>query len=186
MRRWLLPMLFGLVVAALSWQATLVAAPRVIMRIAVKRIAEAGGGFNVMNHAPLPGPGRRTVVRPSPDLAYSACPFDLSKGPLLIHVEPVPAPYWSLSVFDQRTDVAFVRNSRDSRGGPIRVMLARPDQKVPEGEEVIRLPGDRGIALVRILVEDRRRFAGIAYARRRSACGIVGGTPRRAPAPAAQ
>jgi len=156
--------LLGLVVAALAWQATLAAAPQVIMRIAVKRIADAGG-LNHMQHAPLPGPGRRTVVRPSPDLAYSACPFDLSKGPLLIQVEPVAAPYWSLSVFDDRTDVAFVRHNV-----PVRIVLARPGQSVPPGTETVRLGGDRGVALVRILVEDRARFEPLDRARRASFC----------------
>lgn len=170
MRRWLLPVLLGLALAVVAWQAALVAAPRVIMGLAVERIGKAGG-INRMLHAPLPGPGRRTVVRPSPDLAYSSCPFDLSKGPLLIAVAPVPAPYWSLSVFDHRTDVAFVRNNRDSEGAPIRVVLARPGQVVPAGVEAVRLAGDRGVALVRILMEDRGRFGAIDAARRPSFCG---------------
>ncbi len=169
MRRWLFPLLFGLAVAVFAWQASLVAAPRVIMAVAVKRLAEAGG-LNRMLHAPLPTSGRRTIVRPSPDLAYSSCPFDLSKGPLQVEVAPVPAPYWSLSVFDHRTDVAFVRNSRDAKGGAIRVMLARPGQTVPAGIEAVRLDGDRGVALVRILVEDRARFASLDRVRRASFC----------------
>jgi uncharacterized membrane protein len=173
MRRWLLPGLFGLVLAAIAWQATLVTAPRVIMGIAVKRLAKAGG-LNSMLHAPLRGPGRATVVRPSPDLAYSSCPFDLSKAPLLIEIAPVPAPYWSLSVFDHRTDVAFVGNNRDSGGAPIRVVLARPGQKVPEGPDVARLAGDRGVALLRILVEDRARFVPLDRARRASHCRRLG------------
>ena len=168
-RRWLFPILFGLVLAALAWQASLAAAPRVIMAIAVRRLSEAGG-MNHMLHAPLPTSGRRTIVRPSPDLAYSSCPFDLSKGPLRIEVAPVAAPYFSLSVFDHRTDVAFVRNSRDTKGGPIRIVLARPEQKVPPGVEAVRLTGDRGVALVRILVEDRARFAPLDRARRATFC----------------
>jgi uncharacterized membrane protein len=169
MRRWLLPLLSGLVLAALAWQAALIAAPRVIMAIAVERLARAGG-MNRMLHAPLPSSGRKTIVRPSPDLAYSSCPFDLAHAPLLIEVAPVPAPYWSLSVFDGRTDVAFVRNNRDSGGRPVRVVLARPGQKVPAGVEAVRLDHDRGVALVRILLESRERFGGIDRVRRASRC----------------
>lgn len=175
-RRWLLPTLFGLAVAALAWQASLVAAPRAIMAIAVQRLGKAGG-LNHMLHAPLRGPGRATVVRPSPDLAYSSCPFDLAEGPLLIEVAPVPAPYWSLSVFDRRTDVAFVRNSRESKRGPIRIVLARKGQTLPEGVESVRLAGDRGVALLRILVEDRSRFAPLDRARRSSFCRTLGDGP---------
>ncbi|HEX2764076.1 MAG TPA: DUF1254 domain-containing protein [Allosphingosinicella sp.] len=169
MRRWWLPASLGVLLALLTYQAALIAAPRVIMSLAVRRIA-AVGGLNRMFHAPLPGPGRRTVVRPSPDLAYSSCPFDLSKGPLLIEVAPVAAPYWSLSVFDDRTDVAFVRNNRDNRGAPIRIVLARPGQAIPAGTEAVRLRGDRGVALIRILLEDRSRFPLIDAARRPSFC----------------
>ena len=169
MRRWLFPVLAGLVLAIAAYYALLAAAPGFIMSKAVDRIAEAGG-INRMMHAPLPGPGRRTVVRPSPDLAYSACPFDLSNGPLLIEIVPVPAPYWSLSVFDDRTDVAYVRNNRDSKGGPIRVALLRPGQKPPPGAEAVTLRGDRGVALIRILLEDRARFGEIDRARQPSFC----------------
>ena len=173
MRRWLLPSLLGLVVAALAWQATLLAIPRGIMSLAVSRLGEAGG-LNRMLHAPLPGPGRRTVVRPSPDLAYSSCPFDLSKGPLLVEVAPVAAPYWSLSVFDARTDVAFVRNNRDTGGTGFRVALAMEGQAVPAGVETIRLDDVKGVALLRILVEDRSRFSSLDRARRGSGCRTVG------------
>jgi uncharacterized membrane protein len=173
MRRWLGPILLGVLLAALAWEVSLAAAPRLIMAVAVKRLAEAGG-LNHMFHAPLPTPGRKTIVRPSPDLAYSSCPFDLEGGPLLIDVAPVPAPYWSLSVFDRRTDVVFVRNGRDTKGGPIRLVLARPAQEVPAGVETVRLRGDRGIALVRILVPDRARFAPLDRARRATACRLLG------------
>jgi uncharacterized membrane protein len=168
--RWLLPLLAGLAVAAAAFQATLALMPDLVMGLAVGRTAKAIGGLNRMFHAPLPGPGRRTIVRPSPDLAYSICPFDLSKGPLLVEAAPVPAPYWSLSVFDRSTDVAFVGNNRDSGGKPIRILLARPGQAVPAGTEAVRLKGDGGIALVRILVADRDGFAEIDRARRASRC----------------
>jgi uncharacterized membrane protein len=173
MKRWLLPSLLGLVVAALAWQATLLAIPRGIMSLAVSRLGEAGG-LNRMLHAPLPGPGRRTVVRPSPDLAYSSCPFDLSKGPLLVEVAPVAAPYWSLSVFDARTDVAFVRNNRGTGGRGFRVALAMEGQAVPAGVETIRRDDAKGVALLRILVEDRARFSSLDRARRGSGCRTVG------------
>ena len=173
MKRWLLPSLLGLLVAALAWQATLLAIPRGIMSLAVSRLGEAGG-LNRMLHAPLPGPGRRTVVRPSPDLAYSSCPFDLSKGPLLVEVAPVAAPYWSLSVFDARTDVAFVRNNRDTGGKGFRIALAMVGQAVPAGVETIRLDDAKGVALLRILVEDRARFSALDRARRGSGCRTIG------------
>ena len=169
MRRWLVPLLLGLVLAFIAYQAALVAAPRVLMTAAIGRV-ERLGGVNVFRHPPMASAQARTIVRPSPDLAYSSCVFDLGEGPVVIEVAPVPAPYWSLSVFDARTDVAFVRNNRDSRGAPIRIALALAGQQVPAGLEAVRVDGARGIALVRVLVESRDRFPAIDRARRASHC----------------
>jgi uncharacterized membrane protein len=169
MRRWLFPILAGLVLAAIAYQAALIATPRVLMAAAVRRV-ESLGGVNVFRHPPMATAQARTIVRPSPDLAYSSCVFDLANGPVLIEVAPVPALYWSLSVFDARTDVAFVRNNRESRGAPIRIALVLAGQDVPAGIERVEVAAARGIALIRILVEGRDRFPAIDRARRASRC----------------
>ena len=169
MRRWLLPLLLGAVLALAAYQAALIATPRVLMKAALVRV-ERLGGVNVFRHPPMATAEARTIVRPSPDLAYSSCVFDLGEGPVTIEVAPVPAPYWSLSVFDARTDVAFVRNNRDSAGAAIRVVLALAGQEVPAGLEAVRVDGARGIALIRVLVESRDRFPQIDRARRASRC----------------
>jgi uncharacterized membrane protein len=171
MRRWLRPLAFGLLLAALTWQIVLAATPGVLMGAATARLGKAG--VNRFAHGPLATDKSRVIVRPSPDLAYSSCPFDLSEGPVAIEVAPAPAPYWSLSVFDGRTDVAFVRNNRDTRGRPIRIVLARDGQPAPKGAEVVRLGYDRGVALIRILVETRGNFPAIDAARRASRCVTI-------------
>jgi uncharacterized membrane protein len=167
-RRWILPFLAGALLAWAAWIFVLHATPNFLMGVAMVRLDKAGP--NRFFHGPMATDSSRAIVRPSPDLAYSSCPFDLAKGPVLIEVAPAPAPYWSLSIFDQRTDVAFVRNNRDTKGGSIRVVVARQDQQVPAGVEVVRLDDNRGIALVRILVESRDKFAAIDGARRASVC----------------
>ena len=168
MRGWLFPAVFGLALAALFHHLALVATPSVLMGAAMAKLDKAGA--NRFAHGPLATDRSRIIVRPSPDLAYSSCPFDLSDGPVLVEAAPAPAPYWSLSVFDQRTDAAFVRNNRDSAGRPIRIVLARDGQAVPAGLETIRLGYDRGVALIRILVERSDRFPAIDRARRGSRC----------------
>ena len=89
---------------------------------------------------------------------------------MLVDVEPVPAPYWSLSVFDSRTDVAYVRNNIDAGNQPIRVAIAQPGQPVPDGMTAVRVDGTTGIALIRILAPDRGQFAAIDLARKKSSC----------------
>jgi uncharacterized membrane protein len=168
MRSWLLPAAFGLALAALFYHLALVATPSVLMSAAMAKLDKAG--VNRFSHGPLATDRSRIIVRPSPDLAYSSCPFDLTDGPVLVEAAPAPAPYWSLSVFDQRTDTAFVRNNRDSGGKTVRIVLARDGQAVPAGVETVRLGYDRGVALIRTLVESRDRFAAIDRARRASRC----------------
>lgn len=168
MRRWLGPLLVGALVAALGYQSTLVATPRLLLAAAWQRVAQ--GGANRFTFGPLATDKSRAIVRPSPDLAYSSCPFDLAAGPLLVDVPPVPAPYWSLSVFDAETNVAFVRNNVDSNGQPIHAAVALPGQPVPTGYERVTVAQPRGIALVRILVEDRAVFPAIDRARRQATC----------------
>lgn len=171
MRRWLLPLLAGIVVALVAYQATLIATPRFLMAAAIKRVGRTG--TNRMFTAPLPTDKARAVVRPSPDLAYSSCPFDLSNGPVAVHVPPIPSAYWSLSVFDARTDVAFVRNNRETGGKGIDIVLANRRQPTMPGAPVVLVDGSRGIALVRVLVENRAAFAPIDAARRGATCGWV-------------
>ncbi|WP_375248575.1 DUF1254 domain-containing protein [Sphingomonas sp.] len=169
---WRWPLLLGLIVAAIAWQATLRRTPYVLMSAAEKRLGKMGG-VNQMAHGPLADSASRAVVRPSPDLAYSTCVFDLSNGPVTVTAAPVPARYWSLSVFDARTDVAFVRNNVESQGAPIRIVLIRDGQTAPPGTTAVLVPGGHGIALIRILVDDRARFAMVDQARRASCCGPV-------------
>jgi uncharacterized membrane protein len=168
-RRWLPALAFGLVVALVAYQVALVQTPRLLMAAAGRRLA-AQGGSNTFVHGPLATSASRAVVRPSPDLAYSSCVVDLSDGPVRVSVPTLPARYWSLSVFDARTDVAFVANNVERNGQPISIVLARAGQVVPPGSTVVTLKGDRAIALIRALVEDRSAFPALDRARRGAVC----------------
>ncbi|MEG3150208.1 DUF1254 domain-containing protein [Sphingomonas sp. ZT3P38] len=172
MRRWIGPLVVALLLGAAAWHATLVAAPDMLMRLALQRVSKAGGE-NGFSHAPLATAASRAIVRPSPDLAYSSCPFDLSKGPLLIDAVPVLAPYWSLSVFDTHTDVALVRNGATAQYRPFRVAILAVGQTAPVEYEAVHVDGTRGIALIRILVDDRARFAAIEKERRATTCRVA-------------
>lgn len=171
MRSWLGPLAFGLVLAAATAWAAIGAIPYGLMNVAMERLGQ--GGVNTMSYGNLANPARQPVVRPSPDLAYSSCPYDLSVGPLAIDVVPVPGRYSSLSVFDAATDVIFVRNDVEAGGKPFRIILARDGQAVPAGAEVVRTNHDRGIALIRLLLKDPKEIGGLNAVRRQSSCITV-------------
>jgi uncharacterized membrane protein len=171
MRDWLFPMLIGLVLAVASYQATLLATPYALMGAAMKRIGSAGPP-NRFAFGPMATADRQPIVRPSPDLSYSTCTFDVSEGPVLIDVEPVPGHYWSVSIFDARTDVATVRSDRDTGGKAARLVLHHKDmqiEKVP-GYDHVALDHEKGIALIRILLNGSTDFTKVDALRRKSNC----------------
>lgn len=173
MRRWLIPVLVGLVIGFGAHQAALRATPYVLMNAAMKKIGSRGP-VNQFAFGEMATADNQPIVRPSPDLSYSTCVFDVSKGPVLIDVAPVPDHYWSVSIFDARTDVAAVRSDRDTGGKPARLRLVRwkPGIKVKSmiGYDDVFLKHDRGIALIRILLGSPEEFPAIDAIRRKSAC----------------
>lgn len=172
MTRWIVPLLVFVGTAFAAWHATLAVTTFGLMEGAVRRVS-AKAGLNTMAYGNLASPRNQPIVRPSPDLAYSTCPFDLSAGPLLINVTPVAGRYSSLSVFDARTDVVFVRNDVQAGGRPFSLVIARPEQKVPPGIETVRVKYNRGIALIRLLLADTKEITQLDAVRRQSSCATI-------------
>ena len=169
MRRWLGPLAAGVLVAAATWHATLVAAPFALMRVAMNRIG-ASGRVNTFTHGAPTRAESQVVVRPSPDLLYSTCVFDRSAGAVLVDVAAIPDHYWSVSIFDARTDVAAVRSDRDTGGAPARLALVAPGAAAPAGYEAVPLEHTRGIALIRILVSGEDDYHAVDPLRQLSSC----------------
>ncbi len=177
-RRWLPRLIALTLIATGAYYATLAAMPYVLMEIAVRRVSERSP-MNTFTHAPPVRADVRTIVRPSPDLLYSSCPFDLSDGPVMVEAYPIPDRYSSISVFDARTDVVFVRNDEQMAGRGMRVILALNGQLTPPGAEVVRLAYARGIVLQRVLLADPRDPAEITRVdplRRRATCRQLANT----------
>ena len=171
MRSWLGPLTFGLIVAAATAYAAISATPYGLMSVAMERLGQ--GGVNRMSYANLATAAYQPVVRPSPDLAYSSCSYDLSEGPISIDVTPVEGRYSSLSIFDAATDVIFVRNDVEAGGKPFRIVVARAGQAVPKGAEIVRTNHDHGTALIRLLLKDPAEIGALDTVRRQSSCRPV-------------
>jgi len=169
MSRWLGPLATGALVAALAWHATLVATPFALMRVAMNRLG-ASGRVNSFSHGAPTRAENQLVVRPSPDLLYSTCVFDRSSGAVLVDVPTIPDHYWSVSIFDARTDVAAVRSDRDTGGAPARLALVAPGAPAPAGYEPVPLAYPRGIALIRILVSGEDDYRAVDPLRQLASC----------------
>jgi uncharacterized membrane protein len=160
-----------LVVAAVTHYVTLTAVPGTIMGTALSRM----GAPNEIHHQGRVTAASRGVVRPSPDLLYSVCPFDLTKGALRITSEVPKGTYWSVSMFDDDTNNFFVKNDRQVKNGHIDIVLmgnAPLNKPLPHGAEPVHAPSARGLILFRTLINDDARFAAIDKARRTANCAL--------------
>jgi uncharacterized membrane protein len=181
-RRWLVPGAAAVAIGVSAYVATLIATPFVLMRIAEARVG-AQAGVNHFAFGPMTTAQNQTIIRPSPDLSYSICVFQIpEEGYVLIEVAPVPGHYWSVSVFDARTDAAAVRTDRDTGGKAAKLVIHRRPTSgqahlgydtAPEGYEPVPVDYDRGIVLIRILLNDKSEFAVIDAVRRKSSCAAA-------------
>ena len=130
---------------------TLQAAPILIMKKAMTIMAERGVPLHGFSLSPRITPSTQTIVRASPDLAYSLCLFDLSAGPIVIKGAKWDG-YGSLTIFNNVTDVIHIASLNISSGDTGGAILSLDKDKIArEGLPVITLKSPKGIALIRRL-----------------------------------
>tara|TARA_R110000868_G_scaffold26220_1_gene101250 strand:+ start:19952 stop:20473 length:522 start_codon:yes stop_codon:yes gene_type:complete len=170
MRR-LIPLTAALLAAMLGFWFTLNWIPGFIMTRAMEQMENGGASTNSVMHAPPVTEGSRNVVRPSPDILYSICPFDLSNGPLLIQARwPRSGSYASISLYDSRTNNIFTLSDRDAGRAPA-IWLDRPGaDAVPDGAISVSSPTQTGLILFRQIVEDPSMIAAADAERRSFRC----------------
>lgn len=176
-----------LAIALATWAIALVALPRVIMRVAMSRL-RAGAladatdprvrerdGWNVAIAAPPTTAASRTIVRPSPDLLYVACLYDLAHGPVVVRA-PRSSTYLSLSGFAANTDNFFALNDRGADAGSelaIALVPAGSPDALPAGAAGARRvesPSERGIVLARLRVESPAQIPDLRELQARVSC----------------
>jgi len=170
-----------LVVAAIHGLAVW-ALPRVIMHGAISRLVPASGTVKNEHvrvvYPPLTTAAARSIVLPSPDLAYALCVYDLSKGPVDVDAALDWPGYWSVALYADNTDNYLVRNDRMASTRPVHWRLALREDAgnvaatslaaTTEGRELVIAPSARGLLLMRVLVADRHREAAAAAQAQRS------------------
>ena len=121
----------GIVILAGAVHATaVILLPGLIMGGAMNKVSQQSG-VNAVFHSPAATHESRTVVRPSPDLLYSGCAFNLTQTNLRVSA-PVPAEgYWSLAFFDANTDTFLVQNNQGDLSGSLDILLVGRGQDAP-------------------------------------------------------
>lgn len=154
------------------------ALPARIMSTARGQMEERGLPLHHWQMSPRVTPETQTIVRPSPDLAYTICLIDVSAGPVELAV-PVWPDYGSLSIFDADTDNVYA-GSLDARieGAPElrRVIVGLESQELyrygADAEQVI-LRKPQALALIRRLAPDQAAWTAAAALAPESRCGPV-------------
>ena len=162
-----------LLVAMLVHLWTLHAIPRMVMRRLLGRMGEP----NTIRYGGRPRAGRRQVARPSPDMLYAACPYDLSRGPLLITARVPHSTYWSVSAFDSATNNFFVRNDRQVTGDSLEVILMRHGQPQPPvtspEHAIVFAPTPTGVVLFRTVIDDEKNLSALTELLHQDRCETV-------------
>ena len=174
MMRWIKWTLFTLILAALVHWAVISEAPSLIMWRAMGRLAQ--GKTNAIWHGERATADSRAVVKPSPDLLYSTCAFDVSRRPLKIVTGAPRDTYWSVALYADNTDNFFVMNDTVAKGQPVTIILLGPGQSAPSdaaGTIAVSAPTAKGLVLFRTLIAEDKREAEIDQARRAATCQLL-------------
>lgn len=171
MIRWVKWGVFTLALASVIHWAAIAYLPEVIMWQAMARIGSRG--VNAITHAERATAASRAIVKPSPDLLYSTCVFDVTRRPLKVVTAAPADTYWSVSFYAANTDNFFVLNDTTAQGTPKTIVIVGQGQTVPpqpEGTLVVSAPTKKGIVLFRTLINDDARVAELDQARRAANC----------------
>jgi uncharacterized membrane protein len=172
MKNWFRWIILTLALAVVFHLLTVTLFPRVIMAVAIRRILNRSGSeISTLIHSPRVTVDSRQVVKPSPDLLYSICVYDVSEKPLRI-TAPVPDTYWSISFYQTNTDNFYVLNDRQAKSNPVDIVLVGPDMALPHAEnvQVVVAPTNKGVFLLRSLIEDEDKLGDLIKVQRLATC----------------
>ncbi|ARN75726.1 DUF1254 domain-containing protein [Oceanicoccus sagamiensis] len=149
---WLRWIAFILICGWLGQYPLAMLVPHLVMERLYSKIEERISP-NKLNVNPRPDETSRWVVRPSPDLLYASCLYNLEQGSVVI-TAPVTDRYWSMQFYQMNTDnFAGITNQRDEHvriGTQVEVTLIGPEADPEQySGEVIQSPTARGMMLIR-------------------------------------
>lgn len=169
--RWLKWIAFVALLAAAVHVAIVAYAPEFIMWRAMSVMG--GRGANTIVHADRATAASRVIVKPSPDLLYSQCVYDVSRVPVKVTTAAPTNTYWSVAFYASNTDNFFVLNDGAAGGNPAAIILLGKGQTLPAqpvGVLIVSPPTTRGVVLFRTLINDDAREPELDRERRAAKC----------------
>lgn len=171
MKNWLKLSLITIVLAGIIHLTLVCCFPSLVMSIAHWKMAKNAGGVNIVMHNPPTTAAHNPIVNSSPDLLYTACAFDLSRGPIRFRAQ-MPDSYWSISGFDAQTNNFFAVNNEQVQSKNLELVLIGPNQKAKiEGSaQVVKAPSMKGVILFRTLVPTADKLEGLVRMQKQAVC----------------
>ncbi|MEO0368864.1 MAG: DUF1254 domain-containing protein [Pseudomonadota bacterium] len=170
-----------LIILSLSAVATHTAAkyltPRMIMHVALDKITTGyATATNQLSHGAQITSRDRRVVRPSPDLAYSICVFDLQPGQNLAITIPKRDKYLSVAFYDANTNNFFHLNDTQIETNSQNIVLSTDEPKAGQSLNsdviYIQAPTQRGLVLFRAMVENKNDWLELEATRAQMSCEL--------------
>lgn len=164
--KWVISLLVFALAAVVTHVVTLHAVPGVIMDRAMTTMAESGVPLHSFTLAPAATPQNQSVVRPSPDLAYSICRYDLGEaGGDIVLQAGASEGYGSIAVFDDQTN--NIASIRVPEGEVLRTSLGN------SSAAEIKAASETGLILIRRLAPTPEARARVEAASAEDLCGPV-------------
>jgi len=141
--------------------------PRFITRAAINRVNQAAKRehYNQMIYSPIHSAGEDIIVLDNPDSMFSFAAYDVSEKPARIKcVVPNTDNYWSISFYALNTDNFYVVNDRTAKAKALDLVIVKTNGKYQKigDEEIVVAPSDKGVVLVRMMVNDRNNKEELA------------------------
>ena len=105
---------------------------------------------NKITHGKKIDSNYRDIIRPSPDLLYSACSYDTTYSPVII-TSDVLDTYWAMSFYSSNSDNYAIINDMDIDDSNVKVYLFGPNSKptkINDGYAIFS-PSNKGAVLIR-------------------------------------
>ena len=164
--KWIVTTIIFAVVAVAVHVVTLNAVPGVIMDRTMATMEERGIPLHTFILTPAATPQNQTVVRPSPDLAYSICRYDLGQADGAIELRTGAFNgYGSIAVFDDKTN--NIASIRVPEGEQVSAVLSTDD------DADILATSSTGLILIRRLAPDAESRTRVEQAAEQDACAPV-------------
>jgi len=169
--RWAMWAIFTLALAAAVHWAAVAYLPELIMSRVMAGMSKKS--VNAIVHDNRATAASRTVVKPSPDLLYSHCVFDVTRAPLKVTTAAPDGTYWSVAFYAANTDNFFALNDTTAGGKSATIVLVGQGQVLepqPEGTLIVSAPTAKGLVLFRTLIDSDPREPELDRLRRDAKC----------------